>query len=137
MTRVPMAMNLNSKICLPVCLPVCLSVCLSVTSLIFPLLKLRLVQNNNCIYTCSIDKLFVKAYTCYKSCALSSKQHPVKGPIAHAHLSPSVGPYSIDIFGSLIGTWGFVQFTIIKKHNTIFVLFQKSVFKCACAANKE
>ena len=33
---------------------------------------------------------------------------------AHAHLNPSVGPYSIDMFGSLIRASGFSQFTIKK-----------------------
>ena len=86
----------------------------------------------------SIDKFFfVKAYTCNKICALSSKQHPVKGTNCACALNPSVGPYFIDMFGCLIGASGFAQFTIKKKHKTIFVLFQKSVFKCACAANKK
>ena len=61
----------------------------------------------------------------------------LKEQTAHAHLNPSVGPHSIDMFDSLIGSLGFTPFTIKKKHNIIFVLFQKSVFKCACTAKKE
>ena len=44
-----------------------------------------------------------------------------KEPSAHAHLNPSVGPYSIDMFGSFIGAYGFAQFTI--KRNTIPSLY--------------
>ena len=53
----------------------------------------------------------------------------LKEPTAHLHLNPSVGPYSIDMFGSLIGALGFAQFTINKKHSTIFILFKTSAFK--------
>ena len=42
----------------------------------------------------------------------------LKEPTAHAHLNLSVGPYSIDMFGSLIGASGLAQFTI-KKSDTI------------------
>ena len=39
----------------------------------------------------------------------------LKKPTAHAHLKWSVGPFSIDMFGSLIGASDFEQFKIKKE----------------------
>ena len=57
----------------------------------------------------SINKLFCESLYCNKNALYCLKHIELKEPIAHAHLNPYVGPYSIDMFVSLIGASGFAQ----------------------------